>query len=91
MFMNAKKGMRYDDAGLVYKTSAMDNCLSFWYNMRGAGAGAIEVVVDDNLPALELKGPKDTDWHRAQVMITEVNKEVRYSSRQLCILSGLND
>lgn len=69
--------MRYDDAGLYLKFTG-DACLTFWYNMRGKGAGAIEVIVDnEQQPVLELKGPKDTDWHKEQVEITGANKKVR--------------
>lgn len=77
MFMDARKGMQYDDAGLFIKFSG-DTCLTFWYNMKGSGAGSIEVIVDnDQQPALELKGPKDTNWHKEQVELTGVNKKVR--------------
>lgn len=77
MLMDARKGMQYDDAGLFIKFSG-DTCLTFWYNMKGSGAGSIEVIVDnDQQPALELKGPKDTNWHKEQVELTGVNKKVR--------------
>ena len=81
MYMNAKKGQQYYDAGLYVKFSG-DTCLKFWYTMRGSGAGSIEVIVDDDYykPVLELKGPKDTDWHQEQVEITGANKKVNTSN-----------
>lgn len=79
MSMDVSKGMRFDDAGLYIKFKG-DTCLTFWYNMRGNGAGSIEVIVDmDHQPVLELKGPKDTNWHKAQVEITGAKRKVRLS------------
>ena len=80
MHMDVKKGQQYDDAGLYVKFSG-DTCLTFWYTMRGNGAGSIEVIVDNAYkPVLELKGPKDTAWHQGQVEVTGANKKVNTSN-----------
>ena len=78
--MDASKGMLDDNAGLYTKFKG-DTCLTFWYNMRGNGAGSIEVRVDIGRLVLELKGPKDTDWHKAQVEVTKAKRKVRLRSR----------
>ena len=70
--------MYYDDAGLYFKFKG-DTCLNFWYNMRGNGAYSIEVMVDTDRLVLELKGPKDTDWHKAQVEVTGAKKKVAFT------------
>ncbi|XP_020615410.1 enteropeptidase-like [Orbicella faveolata] len=80
MSMDASKGMLDDNAGLYTKFKG-DTCLTFWYNMRGNGAGSIEVRVDMGRLVLELKGPKDTDWHKAQVEVTKAKRKVRLRSR----------
>ena len=77
MSMDARKGMSDDNAGLYLKFKG-DTCLTFWYNMRGKGAGSLEVTVDKRSQlVLELKGPKDTDWHKAQVQVTGAKRKVR--------------
>ena len=77
MSMDTKKGKFNDKAGLKTNFNG-DTCLTFWYNMRGNGAGSIEVTVDKNQVVLELKGPKDTEnWHKAQVQVTKANRKVR--------------
>ena len=77
MSMDARKGMYDDKAGLYIKFKG-DTCLTFWYNMRGKGAGSLEVTVDKRSQlVLELKGPKDTDWHKAQVQVTGAKRKVR--------------
>ena len=79
MSMDARKGMYKDKAGLYIKFKG-DTCLTFWYNMRGKGAGSIEVSVDMDRSVLELKGPKDTDWHKAQVEVTSAKRKVHLRS-----------
>ena len=77
MSMDASKGQQSDRAGLYVKFKG-DTCLTFWYNMRGNGAGSIEVTVNNkNNPVLELKGPKDAIWHKAQVEVTGAKRKVR--------------
>ena len=77
MSMGARKGISDDNAGLYLKFKG-DTCLTFWYNMRGKGAGSLEVTVDKRSQlVLELKGPKDTDWHKAQVQVTGAKRKVR--------------
>lgn len=73
MSMDTSKGMFGDRAGLYTKFKG-DTCLTFWYKMQGNGAGSIEVRVGKNPLVLELKGPKDANWHKAQVEITKARK-----------------
>ena len=81
MSMDARKGMYNEKAGLYIKFKG-DTCLTFWYNMRGKGAGSLEVTVDtQGQLVLELKGPKDADWHEAQVEVTGAKRKVRLRSR----------
>ena len=82
MSMDASKGQQFDRAGLYVKLKG-DTCLTFWYNMRGNGAGSIEVTVNNkNNPVLELKGPKDAIWHKAQVEVTGAKRKVRLILRR---------
>lgn len=86
MSMDARKGFYYDDAGLYIKFKG-DTCLTFWYNMRGNGADSIEVAVDGmGRVVLELKGPKDTDWHKAQVEVTGAKRKVDFTltTHEIC-------
>ena len=75
MSMDTSKGQSFADAGLYTKFKG-DTCLTFWYNMRGNGADLIEVTVDSDRVVLELKGPKGTDWHKAQVEVTGAKRKV---------------
>lgn len=76
MSMDTRKGQSSDVAGLYSKFKG-DTCLTFWYNMRGNGAGSIKVTVDLDRVVLKLKGPKGADWHKAQVEVTGAKRKVR--------------
>ena len=69
MFVNAKKGQRDDDAGLIYEGFTGSKCLTFWYFMRGSGVGLLEVWVDDD-DLLLLDGSQGNVWKKAEVHIT---------------------
>lgn len=69
------KGKKNFDAGLLFKTSIMDKCLSFWYKIKGTKGSAIEVFVDGR-HFEDLKATKDGKWHKATFTINKVNKKV---------------
>ena len=76
--MNARRGQRGDDAGLIYEGFTGSKCLTFWYNMRGSGVGALEVWVDDD-DVLLLEGSQGNAWKKAEVDITGENSMVSIS------------
>lgn len=69
MFMNARKGLRGDDAGLIYEGFTGSKCLTFWYFMRGSGVRLLEVWVDDD-DVLLLDGSQGNAWKKAELDIT---------------------
>ena len=75
VFMNARKGQKGDDAGLLYKGFTGNKCLTFWYHMRGRGVGSLDVWVD-NTNVLVLEGSQGNEWKKAKVKITGKNSEV---------------
>ncbi|CAH3103825.1 unnamed protein product [Pocillopora meandrina] len=74
-YMLLGKGKKNFDAGLLFKTSIMDKCLSFWYKIKGAKGSAIEVFVDGR-HFEDLKATKDGKWHKATFTINKVNKKI---------------
>lgn len=74
-FMFLEKGKKNSYAGLLFETSIMNKCLSFWYKMKGGKAGGIKLYVDDRLFE-DLKATKDGKWHKATFTINKVNKKI---------------
>ena len=79
------KGKKNFDAGLLFKTSIMDKCLSFWYKIEGVKGSAIEVFVDGR-HFEDLKATKDGKWHKTTFTINKVNKKVGCN---LCLYSSV--